>query len=208
MELAGNSSMRRRKRIATIVMLLSLIGSGTILGVGRIKYAWATRRLAALQAQCLSSAREPSSTPAAASPLKPGETEVPIPPGYKIVKRGQKPGSELPPPPRGYKIDPGDFVPAPKTLTDRDFVPDVLANSALVCDPSDLSDLQNSHGDLNGIALEIAYQFDAREKTWDATWDAAWFLAVLLSLPFAWYFLLARIAELAESIRGDRGPRS
>jgi len=70
----------------------------------------------------------------------------------------------------------------------------------MVCDPSDLSDGKG----LQGVQLEIAEQFDAREEAWNTTWNGVWVLALLLSLPRAWYFLLDRIREIVDSIRGDR----
>jgi len=222
--------MRRRKRIATIVMLLGLLGSGAILGVGRIKYAWATHRLADLQSKCLSESRPriveplPMATATAqhalqemfkdpdfltSSPLDQLNATEKVWSSYdrefaKLDKASKHFAAKkmldsyvlrkehLPALPPGFESDP---------------VPEGYVYSPIVsCDPSELSDRKGSKG-LQGVQLEIADQFDAREEAWNTTWNGVWVLALLLSLPRAWYFLLDRIREIADSIRGDRGAK-
>ena len=215
--------MRRRKRIATIVMLLGLLGSGAILAVGRIKYAWATHRLADLQSKCLSESRPriveplPMATATAqhalqemfkdpdfvtSSPLDQLNATEKVWSSYdrefaKLDKASKHFAAKkmldsyvlrkehLPPLPPGFVLD-----------TD----PEGYLKGPIVCDPSDLS---ASKG-LRGVKLEIVEQFDAREEAWNTTWNGVWVLALLLSLPRAWYFLLDRIREIADSIRGHR----
>ena len=69
---------------------------------------------------------------------------------------------------------------------------------ALVCDSYVL---QSTPGALVGVQKRIV-QADLAAHSWQVdAMVAASFLALLCSVPFAWYFLLARIKELADAIR-------
>lgn len=68
----------------------------------------------------------------------------------------------------------------------------------LVCDPAELVLLPNKVGIQRAI-------MDARYEAYDTTNTAAWIagmVVVLSALPFLWQFLLNRIRELANAIRG------
>lgn len=68
----------------------------------------------------------------------------------------------------------------------------------LVCDPTELVLFPNKVGIQRAI-------MDARYEAYDTTNTASWIAVVVFmlgALPYAWYFLLKRLRELADAIRG------
>ncbi|MGD0290110.1 MAG: hypothetical protein ABSC63_10720 [Candidatus Binataceae bacterium] len=100
--------------------------------------------------------------------------------------------------PVGATIDP---LADAKRITDWDFV----------CDGEELHRLADEHPlsgiePLSGIQDEIEQTFNRRQQNWENTSFWALILAVALSLPRVWYFLLGRIGELSAAIRGTPRP--
>ncbi len=67
------------------------------------------------------------------------------------------------------------------------------------CDPYDLSLCRSG---LVGVRFEIQREYQA-VKAWQDIQPWVAIIAVLASIPRTWYFLLTRIAEVSEAIRGN-----
>jgi hypothetical protein len=78
------------------------------------------------------------------------------------------------------------------------FVPEDCT-SYTSCDPYDLSLCRSG---LIGVRLAIHREYQA-VKAWQDIKPWVAIIAVLASIPRTWYFLLARIAELSEAVRGN-----
>ena len=76
-----------------------------------------------------------------------------------------------------------------------------LFNDPLVCDPVDLR-RSTSDSPAVGIQAQIVSASSAAGTYFDVSLYLAALIAIVFAIPFAWYFLLRRIRELGDAIRG------
>lgn len=78
---------------------------------------------------------------------------------------------------------------------------DPLYTAQLVCDPAKLRELSPG-SDLVGVQAKIV-QAQSKREAW-FKWTLAFSVGLILlsGTPYTWYFLLRRIREFAEAIRG------
>jgi len=74
-------------------------------------------------------------------------------------------------------------------------------NDPLVCDPVDLRRL-TSDSPAVGIQAQIVSASSAAGTYFDVSLYLAALIAIVFAIPFAWHFLLRRIRELGDAIRG------
>lgn len=83
----------------------------------------------------------------------------------------------------------------PKTATPK------FALAPLVCDPDELF-VSNVTSPSVGIQKEIVESHSNAGRTFNQSIYIAGIVFVILSIPYAWYFLLRRIRELRNAIAG------
>jgi len=219
-------AMARRRRIATLVLVLGLLASGATLSFGSVQYWRASRLLSALQARCeserdvfwKSSAEEPilppEAIPASQYKEKPGTKVSPKGTGFVPPGNGEIDPSELPPDfvkgPLGPVTPPAvtGTTPPPVEYDPADLDP--LMAAGLQCVPKDIEDhsayLEGYHAEgtppLLEIQRKIHEQVRARERDWNDAKSWAPLVALIPAIPWGWYFLLGRIEELIAVIRG------
>ena len=71
----------------------------------------------------------------------------------------------------------------------------------MICDPETLGG--DAPGDLVGVQLEIQEEYTSSKKGWEDVKFWSLLVAVLFSIPRAWYFMLVRIAEISGAMRGS-----
>ncbi len=200
--------MEHRRRIATYVMALGLLAAAAMLGVGYAEFWVAAKRLATLQAKCTTPPRPPTiasigpdlpSVPPDRQPVVVRDWFAKYDPDFSklkpdaqarvvqdaIAKYGK----------RSTDLKPGEVE---EPLTDKDFSD---KDFVLVCDPETLGGLAS--GNLVGVQLEIQQEYTSSKKGWQDVKFWSLLVAVLFSIPRAWYFLLGRIAEISGAIRGS-----
>jgi hypothetical protein len=196
-------ALERRLRISTFALVLGLLLAGLVLAFGELRYSLKSRHLSTLQIRC---EKEREKLPATQGIVLPCDVPIELPPESYTV-----PLTQLPPKERAEvaKSEAKD-----EHVVACDDLPDDLFEDGLQCLPKDVElhavDLENEPSDvvatperpLFGIQREIHQQFNSRVQGWDGAKNWALLIAVVFSIPRAWYFVLKRVEELSYAIRG------
>jgi hypothetical protein len=174
-EISGTvHAMARRRRIATFVMVLGPFAAGATLAFGGFEYQRASQRLSALHSQCESERKDFLDF----NPISLAKGEIPpweVP--LELVGDFSQPGLRCEP-------------------------EEIERLAAVVGGPEEEGVVSTPNKPLLGIQREILKQVRAREHDWDDAKSWALVVALILAIPWGWYFLLGRIEELIAAIRG------
>ncbi len=195
--------LERRRRISSFLMVLGVLAAGSVLAFGELRFSQRSHYLSALQDRC-EGARE--KLPATQGVTLPCDVTISPPPGFYPVPLEQLSPSE--------RAAVAEQEAKDEHVLSCDEVPDDLFEEGLQCTPEDIElhagDLENEPYDVGStperplfaIQREIHQQFKGRAQGWGDAKNWALLIAVALSIPRAWYFVLKRIEELSSVIRG------